>query len=164
MLPLLIASVLVATICVSAGQAVAQSAMPMRLGGIIDDFTPVVDANGPWQVSGQWSLTLTGYSGRGNFSVSLNMLRPENPDNRSPHTHQVTINDGQVTPLANGFQISGNAIITSNGTVAGISGSPLVVQVTGGSAISFSNITLTFGGAAVGHFSDQPLHGVVTQR
>ena len=31
---------------------------PMRFSGIIDDFTPVLDSNGPWQVSGQWSLTL----------------------------------------------------------------------------------------------------------
>ena len=132
-------------------------------GGIIDDFTPVLDANGPWQVSGQWSLMLIGNSGRGNFSVGLNMVRAENVA-RSAHTHQVTLSNGQVTPLANGFRISGDAIITLNGNLAGFSGSPVDVDVTGGSAVPFSNIALTFRGAAVMHFGDQPFHGVVTQR
>ena len=83
---------------------------------------------------------------------------------RSAHTHQVTLSDAQVTPMANGFQISGNAVITVNGNLAGFSGSPVVVEVTGGSAIPFSNISLTFGAEAVSHFGDQPFHGVVTQR
>lgn len=98
---------------------------------------------------------LMGNSDRGNFSVALNMVRAENPDNRSPRTHQVTISNGQVTSLANGFQISGNAIITVKGALAGFSGSPVTVQVTGGSAIAFSNIALTFGGCAVINFGDQ---------
>jgi hypothetical protein len=146
-------------------KGLAQPEMPMAimLGGIIDDFTPVLDANGPWQVSGRWSLRLTGHSGRGNFSVALNMVRAENLT-RSAHTHQVTLSDGQVTPLPNGFQISGNAVITVNGELAGFSGSPVTVQITGGSALPFSNIALTFGGGAVMHFGDQPFHGVVVQR
>ncbi|MGH9696143.1 MAG: hypothetical protein ACRD5Z_18485 [Bryobacteraceae bacterium] len=132
--------------------------------GIIDDFTPVLDSNGPWQVSGQWSLTLGGHSGRADFSWPVNMVRAEN-EVRMQHTHQVTINDGQVTRLANGgFQISGNAIITVNGNLAAFSGSPVVVQVTGGSVFPSENIAVTFGGGAVMHFGDQPFHGVVTQR
>ena len=136
---------------------------PTMFSGIIDDFTPVLDSNGPWQVSGLWSLTLRGHSGSGDFSWAVNMVRAEN-DVRMQHTHQVTISDGQVTPLANGFQISGNAIITANGNLAAFSGSPVVVQVTGGSAVPFENIAVTFGGAAVSHFGDQPFHGVVTQQ
>jgi hypothetical protein len=138
------------------------SSTPVIFNGIIDDFTPVLDASGPWQVSGKWTLTLTGYSGRENFTAALNMVRAENPANRSPHTHQITISDGQVTSLPNGFQVSGNATITANGNLA-FSGSPVTVHITGGSAVPFSNIALTFGGAAVAHFNDQPLHGVVTQ-
>jgi hypothetical protein len=162
MLPFLIAAV-VTIIAGLPSQGVAQTGTPMMFGGIIDDFTPVLDANGPWQVSGQWSLSLTGASGRGNFSVGLNMVRAENLT-RSPHTHQVTLSDAQVTVLANGFRLSGNAIITVNGNLAGFSGSPVDVEVTGGGATPFSNIALTFGGGAISHFGDQPFHGVVTQR
>jgi hypothetical protein len=134
------------------------------LNGIIDDFSPVLDASGPWQVSGQWSLMLLGNSGLGNFSAELNMVRAENPDNRSAHTHTVTLTNAEVSSLANGFQITGNAIITVNGNLAAFSGSPITVQVTGGSAVPFSNISLAFGGGAVMHFGDQPFHGVVTER
>jgi len=91
------------------------------------------------------------------------MVRAETTP-QSAHTHQVTLSDAQVTPLANGFQISGNAIITGKGNPAPFSGSRVVVQVTGGSAVPFENIAVTFGGAAVTHFGDQPFHGVVTQR
>ena len=53
---------------------------------------------------------------------------------------------------------------TSNGNLAGFSGSPVDVQVTGGDTLAASNVTITFGGAAAVHFGDQPLHGVVTRR
>lgn len=154
---------LVTIVVALTSHGLAQSGAPNKLGGIIDDFSPVLDANGPWQLSGQWSLKLKGDSGSGDFSAALNMVRAEYVNNRSAHTHHVTISNGQVTPLANGFQISGNAIITVNGNPAGFSGSPVTVQVTGGSAVAFSNITLTFGGGAVMHLGDQPFHGVVTQ-
>jgi hypothetical protein len=163
-LSLVIAPALIALAVSLTSQALGQSRTPMMLNGIIDDFSPVLDANGPWQVSGHWSLMLIGNSGRGNFSVAINMVRAEDPDNRSPHTHHVTLSSGEVTPLPNGLQISGNAMITVNGNLAGFSGSPVTVQISGGSAVPFSNISLTFGGAAVGHFGDQPFHGVVTQR
>jgi len=52
----------------------------------------------------------------------------------------------------------------ANGNVAGFSGSPVDVHLTGGDTLPYSNITLTFGGGAVSHFGDQPFHGVVTQR
>jgi hypothetical protein len=157
------AAVTIVVALTSQGLAQPGPQTPTMFSGIIDDFTPVLDTNGPWQVSGPWSLTLRGHSGRGDFSWGVNMARAEN-DVRMQHTHQVTISDGQVTSLANGFQISGNAIITLNGNPAPFSGSPVVVQVTGGSAVPFENVVLTFGGDAVMHFGDQPFHGVVTQR
>jgi hypothetical protein len=164
MLPFLVAAV-IAIIAGLPSQGLAQTrtTIPTMFSGIIDDFTPVLDGNGPWQVSGQWSLMLIGTSGRGSFSVGLNMVRADNLT-RSPHTHQVTLTDAQVTVLANGFRLSGNAVITVNGNLAGFSGSPVDVEVTGGSTIPFTNIALTFGGGAVAHFGDQPFHGVVTQR
>lgn len=154
---------LVTIVVALTSQGLAQTGTPNRLGGIIDDFTPVLDTSGPWQLSGQWTLKLKGNGGSGDFSAALNMVRAEFVDARSAHTHHVTISNGQVTPLANGFQISGNAIITVNGDLASFSGSPVTVQVTGGSAVAFSNITLTFGGDAVTHLGDQPFHGVVTR-
>jgi hypothetical protein len=134
-----------------------------RLGGAIGDYTGSLDPAGPWQVSGAWSLSVKGESGKGDFSAALNMVRAENPA-RAAHTHHVTLIDGEVTGLANGFRISGAAAMSSNGNVAGFSGSPVDIQVTGGNGIAFSNVTLTFGGAAAAHFGDQPLHGVVTGR
>jgi hypothetical protein len=143
--------------------APAEAPSVVMMNGLIDDFSPVLDANGPWQVSGLWSITLRGVSGRGDFSAALNMARADNL-NRSQHTHHVMLVDEEITPLANGFQISGNAVITSNGNLAGFSGSPVTVVVTGGSAVPLSNITVTFGGAAVGHLGDQPYHGFVAPR
>jgi hypothetical protein len=78
-----------------------------------------------------------------------------------PHTHHIGLVDGTVTALPNGWRISGNAVITGNGNVAGFSPSPIVVEITGGNAVAASNIKLTFDGAAVSHFGTQPLDGVV---
>jgi hypothetical protein len=154
---------LVATMVVLSIPGQTQTGTPIKLGGIIDDYTPTLDANGPWQISGEWWLTLKGNSGRGDFSAALNMVRSDNPV-RSPHTHHVTLTDGDVTLMENGFRISGNATIISNGSLAGFSGSPVNIQISGGSEIQTSNIALLFGGPATSHFGDQPFHGVVTQR
>jgi hypothetical protein len=91
------------------------------------------------------------------------MVRSDNPA-RAAHTHHVAVDNGEVTPLANGFRISGAARVTSNGNLAGFSGSPVVIEVTGGNTLPFSNVSVTFGGGAAAHFGDQPLHGVVTER
>jgi hypothetical protein len=144
-------------------QGLAQTPAQTRFGGVINDYTAILDAGGPWHVSGEWSVWLKGDSGKGDLSAALGMVRSDNPE-RSAHTHHVTLIDGDVTLLANGFRISGSATITSNGNLAGFSGSPVDVQVTGGNTLSSSNVTVTFGGAAAAHFGDQPLHGVVTSR
>ena len=135
---------------------------PHRLGGTIDDYTVTLDAGGPWQVSGTWSASVKDESGKVAFSAALNMVRSDNPA-RAAHTHHVILSDGDVTRVANGFRISGVAAIGSNGSVAGFSGSPVEIQVTGGNGLAFSNVTLTFSGAAAAHFGDQPLHGVVSE-
>jgi hypothetical protein len=58
-------------------------------------------------------------------------------------------------------RISGTAAITSNGSLAGFSGSPVDIEISGGSALPFANITVTFGGSAAAHFGAAPVHGVV---
>jgi len=134
-----------------------------RLAGTIDDYTAALDAAGPWEVSGKWSVALKGESGKGDVNLALSMVRADSAT-RSAHTHHVTLRNGEVTALANGFRVSGPALMSSNGNLAGLSGSTVTVDVTGGDAIPDSNITITYAGAAAGHFGDQPLHGVVTGR
>ena len=154
------ASVATITLALSA-QGLAQG--PVRkLDGTINDYTAALDAGGPWHITGEWSLKLEGDSGTGDFTAALSMVRADNPV-RSAHTHHLMLDDAAVTPLVGGFRISGAAVMTSNGNLAGFSGSTADVQMTGGNAVSISNVTITFGGAAVGHFGDQPLHGVVTE-
>jgi hypothetical protein len=132
-----------------------------KLGGAINDYTAALDTGGPRHVSGRWSVSREGESGQADFSAALGMVRADNPA-RAAHTHHVTVSDGEVTALANGSRISGTATITSNGSLAGFSGSPVTVDVTGGNTLTFSNVSVTFGAGAAAHFGDQPLHGVVT--
>jgi hypothetical protein len=81
---------------------------------------------------------------------------------RASHTHHVGIIGGSVAPIANGYRITGNAIITSNGTAAPFTGSQVDIEITGGGTLQYANAKVTFGGVAIGHFGDQPLDGVVT--
>jgi hypothetical protein len=73
----------------------------------------------------------------------------------------IQLSDGTVTALANGYRISGTASFTSNGSLAGFTGSPLDIEVTGSGAVPYANVTVTLGGAAAVHFGAQ-LKGVVT--
>jgi hypothetical protein len=139
----------------------APAASPLtKLTGLIHDYTPALDASGPWQIVGEWALTINRINGKIDFTASLNMVRSENAA-RMTHTHHMSVTDGEVTTLANGFRISGTAALTSNGSSAGFSGSPVDIDITGGDAVPFANVTVTFGGAATGHFGTQPLKGVV---
>ena len=140
-----------------------QTGTPNKLGGFIDDFTADLDGNGPWQISGEWSLALKGQSGRADLSVTLNMVRSDTTP-RSAHTHHITLTDGSVSQIPNGFHVSGNATIASNGNLAGFSGSFIDLQITGGNSVPASNVALTFSGGAAGHFGNQPFHGPVTRR
>jgi hypothetical protein len=81
---------------------------------------------------------------------------------RGAHTHHVRLSEGQVTALPNGYRISGAAALTSNGSLAGFSGSRVEIDINGETAVPFANVAMTFGGAAASHFGTQPLRGVVT--
>ena len=157
-----VAALVLLTLAVS-GPGRAEMAPPSRLAGEIDDYTALADPAGPWHLSGTWSVTLEGQSGKGDFSLALSMVRSQNPE-PSAHTHHVSVEDGDVTPVANGFEISGTAVITSNGNVAPFSGSPVDFQIIGGNGLPYSNASVTFAGAAAAHFGELPIHGVVTSR
>ena len=161
---ILIRAAWVVTIALAAaGQAAAQSNAQTKVEGVINDYTDVASASGPWHITGDWSAHLKGNSGKVDFVASIAMIR--STSGAAPHTHHIGLTDGTVTAVANGYRISGTAVITSNGTVAGFSGSQIDIEITGGTALTFSNVKITFGGAgAIGHFGDLPLDGVVTVR
>jgi len=167
----------VAAICVAMGaHAMAQDAVqpPLRVSGTINDYVWVEAAvgAGAWHVSGEWAAQVKGNSGKGDFTASLLGVRsdlwvlqtfadPANPALRSPHTHHVGLADADVTILANGIRLEGVATITANGSVTPYSGSTVRVDITGGNTIRYSNIKMTFTGAAADHFGPQPYDGIV---
>jgi hypothetical protein len=79
-----------------------------------------------------------------------------------PHTQHVGLLDGTVTTIPGGIRLTGNAILTTNGNTAPFSGSPIVVEITGGNTVQYSNMKLMFLGASTEHFGSQQYDGVVT--
>lgn len=151
--------------------ALAQDSRHTKLSGLVNAYSPQT-TTGPYEIRGPWSLELKGRSGKANFSAALNMelsdgwvLTKNNgdfdPNARGAHTHHVTLVNGDVTLVSGGFQVSGTATITVNGSPAPISPSPLVIVVTGGTDVAFSNVALTFGSPGSNHFGTEPLPGVV---
>lgn len=155
--------VLVTAVLALGAQPFAQQSPPSRVDGVINDYTADLDGQGPWHIVGDWSLAVKGQSGLVDFVASLTMVRSTN-EARASHTHHVGIINGDAVPIANGYRITGNAIITGNGATAAFSGSRVDVEITGAGLLPLANAKVTFGGAAVGHFGDQPLDGVVTIR
>jgi hypothetical protein len=176
--------------------AMAQSPLPRQLSGLINDYTPASGVGGPWEIRGVWSLDIND-TGRARFSAALNMehsdlwveLNPtdadglptiDNPADRVPHTHHITMTDATVTynpsdcplptsitPIAR-IEVKGTATIAANGgpfPPTGAVPSQLQVCIDGGTAVAtvvpLSNITLVFGAPASGHFGPQAIHGVV---
>ena len=144
------------------GQGLAEGQRDLRYGGVINDYTANFDGGGAWDIMGEWSMQVNGSSGKGNFSVGFTMQRAA-VEPRSFHTHHVTLDGGEVTALANGYRISGTAVMTGNGSLAGFSGSPVTVEITGGNAMPYSNLSMTFAGGAANHFGTGTIKGVVTQ-
>lgn len=151
--------------------AVAQAPAPERLSGVISDYGPSnVKPTGPWEIRGPWSLKLEDEGSQADFSAALTMELSDYsqspatidvPGARGQHTHHVTMEDGTVTPLPNGgFEVNGPVTIAKDGSAV-FGGSSLVIDVTGGTSIAYSNITMTFQGPATAHFGSQAIHGVV---
>lgn len=145
-----------------------------RVNGTFNDYVWVEGGTGggAWHVTGNWTAQLKGSSGKGEFTASLLGVRsdlwaiqtsadPANPANRSPHTHHVGLFNADISVIANGVRLTGPATITANGSEASYSNSVIQVDITGGGLLAYSNVKLTFLGAAVGHFGPQPYEGVV---
>jgi hypothetical protein len=152
--------------------ALAQNSAHKRFSGVISAYSPQTSTTGPYEVRGPWSLKLKRDSGKADFSTALTMELSDgwvltknmgnfDPNARGAHTHHITLVDGDVTQITNGFRVTGTATITLNGNTAPVSPSPLVIEITGGSDVEFSNITLTFEPPGSNHFGTEPLPGVV---
>ena len=143
-----------------------------RFSGLINAYSPQ-GTTGPYEVRGTWNLQLLGNSGKAEFSAELNMVLSDgwvltlgagnfDPSVRGAHTHHITVHNATVTPITGGFKVNGTARITANGTNNPVvSPSPLEIDITGGTNVKFSNVTLTFGAPASNHFGAEPLPGVV---
>jgi hypothetical protein len=169
-----VASVLVIMALAVGAPALAQGTAQPRVSGTFDDYVWVETGSGAgaWHVTGAWTAQLNANSGKGEFIGNLLGVRsdlwvlqtnadPANPALRTPHTHHVGLLNANVTVIPSGIRLTGNAIITTNGSVAPFSGAPVQVDITGGGLIRFSNIKLTFLGAAVEHFGPQAYDGIV---
>jgi hypothetical protein len=160
-----------AVIAVIAGASgAAQGSLPPHLAGTINDYS--AGGGGPWHLAAEWELRVKGASGKADFSAAVAMVRsdlwvvlnnadPADTEARMPHTHHVSVVDAAVTPLANGVRITGTASVTGSGNPA--FEAPVQIDITGGSAVPFSNIAVTFSAPASNHFGVQPLNGVVSR-
>lgn len=174
LLPILAVSILLAN-----ASTWAQASQPTVFRGTLSDYTPATPVGGPWEVRGEWSLVLKGGSGMADFTAAVNMERSDagvilsggddfnNPADRKAHTHHITLRNGSVIFLSNGFKVTGPATVTADGAFPPPFGSTLpilTIQVTGATgrgSVAYANITVTFGAPASGHFGSNPLHGVV---
>ena len=162
---------------------------PRHFNGMLDDHTPsaAVVGGGPYAMHGKWSLQLDDRSGTATFEAVMNMERSDygiiqgtvnkdDPASRGPHTHHITMTDGIVTTdwatscpafspaSTDGVVVRGTAFVTGNGSGAPFGNpSPLTVCIVGGTAVRFSNMTMTIGKPASNHFGVQAINGVVAR-
>jgi hypothetical protein len=151
--------------------ALAQAPRHLHFTGVINDYTPLAGGTGPWEVRGPWTMTLDERSGTADFSAAVTMELSDSSLNssnistsaRMQHTHNLTVEGRTITPIDGGFEVTGPVTITKNGgsAPAALQGTDLVIDITGGTLVEFSNITLTFQNGATGHFGSNPIHGVV---
>jgi hypothetical protein len=115
------------------------------------------------------------------------------PTKLGAHTHHISVTDGIIhndptgdpinwmsscapsgfkPAVKGGFVVTGSANVTGNGANAPFgNSSPVTICVLGGvstgvvgtASVTYSNITLTFGAPASGHFGTQAINGVVSK-
>jgi hypothetical protein len=165
----------VLVLAVTAG-VLAQTSAPTQFSGVINDYSPTTSMPmGPWEMRGPWTLTLNQDTSKADFSATLTMELSDYTRNaanidstsattgRMQHTHHIGIVGGAITQIATGgFELSGPVSITKDGSPAPLAASTLLVNITGGKSVGFSNITLQFQGGATVHFGPQLIHGVVS--
>lgn len=170
---------LVVLLAVSVAAVAQDSDEVVRFSGTIGDYTlantPSTVA-GPWDVHGQWQLRVNWITFQAMFTAELTMVRSDEgallhggldlAAARNAHTHHIKLVNGTVTPLGNGFEVTGTATLTANGKTPpnppfSSASVPITIDITGGDLVPFSNMALSLGGDAVAHFGSKPLLGVV---
>ena len=174
---------------VMVGLVLGQDLRDVHFSGVIHDYSPSTVSGGPYEMRGGWSLDVQ-RTGTANFTADLTMetsdygisnatqVDPTNPATRNPHTHHISMTNAAVTydtsvcPANNPATTGSGVVVTGPATTAG-NGSPapfeskgastLQVCITGGSTISFSNLSLVYTGPATSHFGPQAIHGVVSR-
>jgi len=172
---ILVGTVIALIAFATAANAFYDAPSPTKLEGIISDFSPQsTTPAGPYLVSGPWSLQFQP-SGKADFDASLTMVRsdlnigafggPDSQAARNFHTHHVQVRGGDVTvETVNGLTkvtVTGTASVTSNGNQV-FAGTTVRIEITGGSALTLTNVKLIFNTPAAGHFTSEPYEGVVT--
>ncbi len=191
---LIAVTVLLSVLTLVAGPgAAAQELAPVQFSGLLNDYSPSTVTGGPWEMHGQWTMSINAWSGKADFSADMTMsgygkTSMNTPDptqgGQGAHTHRITLTGATVTwntdgcpayspATYGGFQLNGIvSLLTGNGSNAKFETSPpsstLQVCVSGGEgndSVPFSNITLTWGSnsPAISHFGSQSIHGVVRE-
>jgi hypothetical protein len=109
------------------------------------------------------------------------------PGSLGAHTHHISVTDGVVHNLptdwqtmcpalkpaaSGGFAVTGSMYLTANGSNPPFGNpSPVTICILGATGtgtsgtayVQYSNLTMTIGEKAAGHFGTEPIHGVVTR-
>jgi len=179
-----------AVFTLTVGLALGQDVRGVHFKGVIHDYSPSTVAGGPYEMRGEWSLDVQS-NGTANFTADLAMetsdygtsnatkVDPADPATRSPHTHHISMTNASISydtsvcpansPATSGpgrLVVKGTVTTTGNGSPAPFEAngaSTLQVCITGGSTVSYSNVSLVYTGPATGHFGPQAIHGVVSR-
>jgi hypothetical protein len=155
----------------------AKSSIPRHFSGVINDYTTIntvptnptthLPVGTGWEMRGPWKLDIDDECADFSAAITMEMADPpdlKNPAARMQHTHHLTVKDGTVSFLANGgIEVTGPVTITKDGDAApaALQGSTLVIDITGGALVTYSNLAITFQGGGTAHFGSQAIHGVV---
>jgi hypothetical protein len=178
-----------AAVALTMGLAPGQDQRAVHFLGVIHDYSPSTVSGGPYEMRGEWSLDVQ-RTGTADFTADLTMetsdygasdatkMDPTNPATRNPHTHHISMTGGTVSYdtsvcPANSPATTGPGIVVTGAVETAGNGSPapfeakgastLQVCITGGSTVSYSNLSIVYTGPATSHFGPQAIHGVVTR-
>jgi hypothetical protein len=86
--------------------AVAQEPVPAQFSGLLNDYVPSTVKGGPWELHGQWTLSVNEWSGTADFAADLTMsgygktasgaVDPAE-GGVSAHTHHIKLTNATIT-------------------------------------------------------------------
>lgn len=163
-----------------------QDRRSVHFAGVLNDYTPSNVKGGPYEMHGQWAMETRGESNTADFTADMTMsdygmtstgAADATQGGQNAHTHHIKLTHVRITwdmigcptyspATTRGFQVRGTvSLITGNGGNAPFEPVPpltvLQVCVTGGSEVTYSNMSMVFTGPATTHFGPQAIHGIV---